>query len=112
VCVCVLVYECVCVCLPPFLPSAKYTLNLTHTHTGANIIRPSGDNTFTKSLSYADERQRKKMADDLKVGDVVERYVDTHTHTHIHTHTHAWMVAIHNTHTHTHTYTHTHTHGR
>lgn len=32
-------------------------------HPGANIIRPSGDNSFTKSLSYADARQRRKMAE-------------------------------------------------
>ncbi len=53
----------------------RLVMNGPSVHPGANIIRPSGDNTFTKSLSYADERQRKKMAEDLKVGDVVERHM-------------------------------------
>jgi len=53
----------------------RLVMNGPAQHPGANIIRPSGDNAFTKSLSYADDRQRRKMADDLKVGDVVERHM-------------------------------------
>lgn len=53
----------------------RLVLNGPSHHPGANIIRPSGDNAFTKSLSYADERQRRKMAEDLKLGDVVERHM-------------------------------------
>ena len=41
----------------------RLVMNGPGAHPGANIIRPSGDNSFTKSLSYADERQRRKMAD-------------------------------------------------
>lgn len=38
-------------------------LNGPNKHPGANIIRPGGDNEgFTKSLHYADDKQRKKMA--------------------------------------------------
>lgn len=41
----------------------RLVMNGPSVHPGANIIRPSGDNSFTKSLSYADAKQRRKMAD-------------------------------------------------
>jgi hypothetical protein len=41
----------------------RLVMNGPTVHPGANIIRPSGDNSFTKSLSYADDKQRRKMAD-------------------------------------------------
>lgn len=42
-------------------------------HPGANIIRPGGNEGYTKKLAFGD---REKMALDLKIGDIVERHME------------------------------------
>lgn len=42
-------------------------------HPGANLIRMSGDGSFTKSLTFGD---RGKAAEMLRVGDIVERHME------------------------------------
>mmetsp|Transcript_17922 Transcript_17922/g.35690 ORF Transcript_17922/g.35690 Transcript_17922/m.35690 type:complete len:1416 (-) Transcript_17922:69-4316(-) len=42
-------------------------------HPGANLIRPSGENSFVKSLAYGD---RERAAQQLRIGDIVERHME------------------------------------
>ena len=41
-------------------------------HPGANLIRPSGENSFVKSLAFGD---RERAAQTLRIGDIVERHM-------------------------------------
>jgi DNA-directed RNA polymerase III subunit RPC1 len=48
-------------------------LNGPDVHPGANLIRPGGENSFVKSLAYAD---RERAAQTLRIGDIVERHME------------------------------------
>ena len=48
-------------------------LNGPDVHPGANLIRPAGENSFVKSLAFAD---RKRAAKGLRIGDIVERHME------------------------------------